>query len=110
MITGRKRRAADRDCAVPEIHHAQGETPDEPDHQPAGRRRPLRGLAHLTIAPPGAVVPRPTGAAAPSRAATCPWGEPFATTPPYAAGQPATGAASRVSSLRTRAAYRPSCR
>lgn len=66
MITERKRRAADRDCAVPHMHHVRGETPNEPDHQPARRHRPLRGLARLTIAPPGAVAPRPTGAAAPS--------------------------------------------
>ncbi|SCZ11485.1 hypothetical protein SAMN02745898_110177 [Streptomyces sp. 136MFCol5.1] len=73
MITGRKRRAADRDCAVPHMHHVRGETPNEPHHQPARRHRPLRGLARLTIAPPGAVAPRPTGAAAPSCARHQPW-------------------------------------
>lgn len=66
MIAGRTRRAADRDCAVPHMHHVRGEIPNEPHHQPARRHRPLRGLARLTIAPPGAVAPRPTGAAAPS--------------------------------------------
>src|SRR5690606_35829625 len=48
------------------ITHKEKE-PDELPDQPAGRHRPLRGLARLTIAPPGAVAPRPTGAAAPLR-------------------------------------------
>ncbi len=65
MIAERSQRAADRYCAVPQMHHVQGERPDELPDQPACRRRPLRGLARLTIAPPGAVAPRPTGAAAP---------------------------------------------
>lgn len=76
MIAERSQRAADRYCAVPQMHHVQGERPDELPDQPACRRRPLRGLARLTTAPPGAVAPCPTGAAAPpcvpARSGRCP--------------------------------------